>query len=133
MENIIFNNEYSNVTKEEQLQNFFSAFDSDRVEKLVEQVHGHKHKAIARASLVDYPNLVNTDLFSLKILVELLDDADYLNTQCRECKREGNLMLYSKLLKSKLDVYSKINTILVEFGMTPKSRKSILVLDMEEE
>ena len=133
MENIIFNNEYSNVTKEEQLQNFFSAFDSDRVEKLAEQVHGHKQKAIARAILVDYPNLVNTDLFSLKILVELLDDADYLNTQCRECKREGNLMLYSKLLKSKLDVYSKINTILVEFGMTPKSRKSILVLDMEEE
>ena len=41
-------------------------------------------------------------------------------------------MLYSKLLKSKLDVYSKINTILVEFGMTPKSRKSILALDMEE-
>lgn len=132
MEDIIFN-DYCNVTKEEQLQNFFSAFDSDRVEELVEQVHGHKQKAIARANLVDYPNLVNTDLFSLKILVELLDDADYLNTQCRECKREGNLMLYSKLLKSKLDVYSKINTILVEFGMTPKSRKSILVLDMEEE
>ena len=126
MEDIIFN-DYCNVTKEEQLQNFFSAFDSDRVEELVEQVHGHKQKAIARAILVDYPNLVNTDLFSL------LDDADYLNTQCRECKREGNLMLYSKLLKSKLDVYSKINTILVEFGMTPKSRKSILVLDMEEE
>ena len=132
MEDIIFN-DYCNVTKEEQLQNFFSAFDSDRVEELVEQVHGHKQKAIARANLVDYPNLVNTDLFSLKILVELLDDADYLNTQCRECKREGNLMLYSKLLKSKLDVYSKINTILVEFGMTPKSRKSILVLDMVEE
>ena len=132
MEDIIFN-DYCNVTKEEQLQNFFSAFDSDRVEELVEQVHGHKQKAIARAILVDYTNLVNTDLFSLKILVELLDDADYLNTQCRECKREGNLMLYSKLLKSKLDVYSKINTILVEFGMTPKSRKSILVLDMEEE
>ncbi len=37
MEDIIFNNEYSNVTKEEQLQNFFSAFDSDRVEELVEQ------------------------------------------------------------------------------------------------
>ena len=109
MEDIIFN-DYCNVTKEEQLQNFFSAFDSDRVEELVEQVHGHKQKAIARAILVDYPNLVNTDLFSLKILVELLDDADYLNTQCRECKREGNLMLYSKLLKSKLDVYSKINT-----------------------
>ncbi len=98
----------------------------------IEQVYGHKQKAIARAILADYPNLVNTDLFSLKILVELLDDADYLNIQCRECKREGNLMLYSKLLKSKLDVYSKINTILVEFGMTPKSRKSILVLDMEE-
>lgn len=133
MENIIFNNDYCNVTKEEQLQNFFSAFDSDRVEELVEQVQGRKQKGIARAILADYPNLVNTDLFSLKILVELLDDADYLNTQCRECKREGNLMLYSKLLKSKLDVYSKINTILVEFGMTPKSRKSILVLDMEEE
>lgn len=132
MEDIIFNNDYSNVTKEEQLQNFFSAFDSDRVEKLVEQVQGRKQKSIAKAILADYPNLVNTDLFSLKILVELLDDADYLNTQCRECKREGNLMLYSKLLKSKLDVYSKINTILVEFGMTPKSRKSILVLDMEE-
>ncbi len=133
MEDIILNNDYCNVTKEEQLQNFFNAFDSDRVEELVEQVQGRKQKSIARAILADYPNLVNTDLFSLKILVELLDDADYLNTQCRECKREGNLMLYSKLLKSKLDVYSKINTILVEFGMTPKSRKSILVLDMEEE
>ena len=132
MEDIILNNDYCNVTKEEQLQNFFNAFDSDRVEELVEQVQGRKQKSIARAILADYPNLVNTDLFSLKILVELLDDADYLNTQCRECKREGNLMLYSKLLKSKLDVYSKINTILVEFGMTPKSRKSILVLDMEE-
>jgi hypothetical protein len=133
LEDIILNNDYCNVTKEEQLQNFFNAFDSDRVEELVEQVQGRKQKSIARAILADYPNLVNTDLFSLKILVELLDDADYLNTQCRECKREGNLMLYSKLLKSKLDVYSKINTILVEFGMTPKSRKSILVLDMEEE
>ena len=133
MEDIILNNDYCNVTKEEQLQNFFNAFDSDRVEELVEQVQGRKQKSIARAILADYPNLVNTDLFSLKILVELLDDADYLNTQCRECKREGNLMLYSKLLKSKLDVYSKINTILVEFGMTPKSRKSILVLDMEEQ
>lgn len=131
MEDMIFNNN-CNVTKEEQLQNFFNAFDSDRVEELIEQVYGHKQKVIARAILADYPNLVNTDLFSLKILVELLDDADYLNIQCRECKREGNLMLYSKLLKSKLDVYSKINTILVEFGMTPKSRKSILVLDMEE-
>ena len=109
MEDMIFNNN-CNVTKEEQLQNFFNAFDSDRVEELIEQVYGHKQKAIARAILNDYPNLVNTDLFSLKILVELLDDADYLNTQCRECKREGNLMLYSKLLKSKLDVYSKINT-----------------------
>ncbi len=132
MEDMIFNNTY-NVTKEEQLQNFFNAFDSDRVEQLIEQVYGHKQKAIARAILNDYPNLVNTDLFSLKILVELLDDADYLNTQCRECKKEGNLMLFNKLLKSKLDVYSKINTILVEFGMTPKSRKSILVLDMEEQ
>ncbi|MGG7212073.1 hypothetical protein ACQPUY_00495 [Clostridium nigeriense] len=132
MEDMIFNNNL-NVTKEEQLQNFFNAFDSDRVEQLIEQVYGHKQKAIARAILNDYPNLVNTDLFSLKILVELLDDADYLNTQCRECKKEGNLMLFNKLLKSKLDVYSKINTILVEFGMTPKSRKSILVLDMEEQ
>ena len=38
MEDIIFN-DYCNVTKEEQLQNFFSAFDSDRVEELVEQVY----------------------------------------------------------------------------------------------
>ena len=132
MEDMIFNNN-CNVTKEEQLQNFFNAFDLDMVEQLIEQVYGHKQKAIARAILNDYPNLVNTDLFSLKILVELLDDADYLNTQRRECKKEGNLMLFNKLLKSKLDVYSKINTILVEFGMTPKSRKSILVLDMEEQ
>ena len=51
MENIIFNNDYCNVTKEEQLQNFFSAFDSDRVEELIEQVYGHKQKAIARAIL----------------------------------------------------------------------------------
>ena len=132
MEDMIFNNN-CNVTKDEQLQNILNAYNSDRVEELIEQVYGHKQKAIARAILNDYPNLVNTDLFSLKILVELLDDADYLNTQCRECKKEGNLMLFNKLLKSKLDVYSKINTILVEFGMTPKSRKSILVLDMEEQ
>lgn len=35
MEDMIFNNN-CNVTKEEQLQNFFNAFDSDRVEELIE-------------------------------------------------------------------------------------------------
>lgn len=34
MEDMIFNNN-CNVTKEEQLQNFFNAFDSDRVEELI--------------------------------------------------------------------------------------------------
>ena len=34
MEDMIFNNNCS-VTKEEQLQNFFNSFDSDKVEELV--------------------------------------------------------------------------------------------------
>lgn len=36
-------------------------------------------------------------------------------------------------MKLKLDAVSKANTLLSEYGLTAKSRKSILALDFEEE
>ena len=66
MEGMIFNNTY-NVTKEEQLQNYFGSFDSDKVDALVDKVEGRKQKSIARELLQEVPNLLNTDIYSLKI------------------------------------------------------------------
>lgn len=131
MEDMIFNNN-CNVTKEEQLQNYFGSFDSDKVDALVDKVEGRKQKSIARELLQEVPNLLNTDIYSLKILVELLTDIDYLNAKMKQCRENDNLQLFTKLLKSKLDAVAKVNTILESYGLTPKSRKSILVLDMEE-
>ena len=131
MENMMFGTD-GQVTEKEQLQNYFSAFDSDKVDDLVDKVEGRKQKTIARELLQEVPNLINTDVYSLKILIELLADAEYLAGKMKECKETDNLMLYTKLLKSKLDVIAKINTILESFGLTPASRKKIIVLDMEE-
>lgn len=131
MENMMFGTD-GQVTEKEQLQNYFSAFDSDKVDALVDKVEGRKQKTIARELLQEVPNLINTDIYSLKILIELLADAEYLAGKMKECKETDNLMLYTKLLKSKLDVIAKINTILEAFGLTPASRKKIIVLDMEE-
>lgn len=131
MENIMFSTD-GQVTEKEQLQNYFSAFDTDKIDSLVDKVEGRKQKTIARELLHEVPNLINTDIYSLKILIELLADAEYLVGKMKECKEIDNLMLYTKLLKSKLDVIAKINTILEAFGLTPASRKKIIVLDMED-
>lgn len=53
MEDMIFNNTY-NVTKEEQLQNYFGSFDSDKVDALVDKVEGRKQKSIARECKCQY-------------------------------------------------------------------------------
>lgn len=130
MENIMFGTD-GQVTEKEQLQNYFGSFDTDKIDSLVDKVEGRKQKAIARELLEQVPNLINTDIYSLKILIELLADAEYLAGKMKECKETDNLMLYTKLLKSKLDVIAKINNILEAFGLTPSSRKRIVVLDME--
>lgn len=124
----------SEVTKEDVLNNYFTAIGTDLIEnnKLQDMCIGNKARQYARFLTNEIPNLINTDCLSLVMLCQLLQDVNFMEKQLQEARENKNLVVYSKLMKLKLDAISKSNTLLTEFGLTAKSRKSILALDFEE-
>ena len=56
-----------------------------------------------------------------------------MEQQLQEARDTKNLVVYSKLIKIKLDAVSKANSLLCEFGLTAKSRKAILALEFQED
>ncbi|MDO5291596.1 MAG: hypothetical protein Q4F05_02480 [bacterium] len=135
MENLIYNRAVVNTTsKEEELQAYFTSIDTDMIEnnELIKLVDGAYAKKMAQFLLDQVPNLINTDLLTLKLLCELLQELEFINEQLREARNKQNLMVYHKFYKLKLDGTSKALTLLDSYGLTPKGRKTILALDMEE-
>lgn len=132
MDNII-NSAGAEVTKEDVLINYFSSIGTNLIDdnKLQDFCIGNKARQYARFLINEIPNLINTDVLSLSMLCQLLQDINFIEQQLQEARDNKNLVVYSKLIKIKLDAISKANTLLCEFGLTAKSRKSILALDFE--
>lgn len=131
---MIYDREMVNtISKEEELQAYFTSIDTDMIDnnELVKLVEGNYAKKTAQFLLDQVPNLIDTDLLTLKLLCELLQELEFINEQLREARSKQNLMVYHKFYKLKLDETLKALTLLDSFGLTPKGRKAILALDME--
>lgn len=125
----------SESTKDDMLNNYFTSIGTDLIDnnKLQDMCIGNKARQYARFIINEIPNLINTDCLSLAMLCQLLQDIYFIEQQLEEARQSKNLAVYSKLIKIKLDAVSKANTLLCEFGLTGKSRKSILALEFLEE
>lgn len=125
----------SEATKDDMLNNYFTSIGTDLIDnnKLQDMCIGNKARQYARFIISEIPNLINTDCLSLAMLCQLLQDINFIEQQLQEARESKNLAIYSKLIKIKLDAISKANTLLCEFGLTAKSRKSILALEFLEE
>lgn len=132
MDNLI-NSVGAEVSKDDVLVNYFSSIGTDLIDdnKLQDFCIGNKARQYARFLINEIPNLINTDVLSLSMLCQLLQDINFIEQQLQEARENKNLVVYSKLIKIKLDAISKANTLLCEFGLTGKSRKAILCLDFE--
>ncbi|WP_455789338.1 hypothetical protein [Clostridium butyricum] len=90
-------------------------------------------KKIARLLQREVPNLINTDVFSLALMCNIISDLSYIDEKIKECKEADNLMVYSKLYKMRLDGIAKVMDILRDYRLTPATRKKIKVIFGTEE
>lgn len=123
----------NDLSKDEILNTYFTSIGTDLIDnnKLQDFCIGNKARQYARFIINEIPNLINTDVLSLSMLCQLLQDIYFMEQQLQEARDAKNLVIYSKLIKIKLDAVSKANSLLCEFGLTAKSRKAILALEFQ--
>lgn len=116
------------------IQQFFGSIGTDIIENenssnlFFGLLSDARAKKIARLLQREVPNLINTDVFSLALMCNVISDLSYIDEKIKECREVNNLMVYNKLYKMRLDGISKVMDILRDFGLTPSTRKKIKVI-----